>query len=147
MKPSGIGGQHSRENHVGEDHQCNTSGGRTDGSPPCGKDTKGSPVARRDSMGDERRDSRSERSDGYPLEWRAKGHHRHEYDPCPRIGDCEEDGERVPSSCFRDRYHLPEALLRCVGAQPSEHEEDDSQAAVCRKLRHSDLDAAAPGYE
>ena len=36
-------------------------------------------------MRDERRDSRSERRDGYPREWRAKDHHRHEYEPCPRM--------------------------------------------------------------
>ena len=98
MELSWIGGQHSRENYVGQDHQCNARGGRTDSPTPCGREAKGSPVARRDSMRDERRDSRSERSDGYPPEWRAKDHHRHEYEPCPRIGDCEEDGERLPSS-------------------------------------------------
>jgi len=102
MESSWIGGQHSGENHVREDHQCNPRDGGSDSSPPCGREAILTPATRGVSMRDERRDSRSKRSGDDPLRWRAKDHRRNEYEPCPRIGDCEEDGECVPSSqCVR----------------------------------------------
>lgn len=98
MEPPWIGGQHSRESHVRQDYQCDAGGGRNDRARPSGPDAKRPPTARRDSMRDKGRNRWSKRGGDDPLRLGAKDHHRHEDEPCPPIGDCKEDGERVPGS-------------------------------------------------
>jgi hypothetical protein len=91
---SRIGGRDSWENHVGKDHQCHADGRGTESPWPGRIQAKSSVVARCHAMRDKRCDSGSKCGDGCPLQWRVKHHHRHEYQPCPRIGNREKDDQR-----------------------------------------------------